>query len=97
MTVFHLSIEGRFALGVDEIWPDGDAPADPTPLDVARAMERSGTMRSVLREWGFLDDITIDVTAKGMPMATWSDSGVESEDSSEVLSAARAEWDRGET
>lgn len=81
--VFNISIEGGdFALSVDDVWPDGDAPADPTPLDVARAMARSGTVSSVLCEWGFLDDITIDVTAKGMPMATWSESGVE-------------EWDAG--
>lgn len=32
-TYFHMRVEAAENIAVEEIWPDGDAPEDPTPED----------------------------------------------------------------
>lgn len=39
-------------LDIDQIWPDGDAPENPTAADVVKQMQEStGSVYRVLSEW----------------------------------------------
>lgn len=58
---FNIEISGHYSLSVSDIWPDGDAPENPTPEDVAQAMDESGTLMGVIGEWNFDDSLSIDV------------------------------------
>ncbi len=51
MKRFELVIESRVVLTVDQIWPDGNAPADPTAKDVLELNDDDGGPETVLREW----------------------------------------------
>lgn len=42
-----------FTLALDEIWPDGDAPEDPTVEDVVAQMEKT---RATPQDWNLLPD-----------------------------------------
>lgn len=63
--VFTISVEADYDLSVSEIWPDGDAPDDPTAEDVAAVMESCGTKRRVLHDWNIDDhNVTVDGRVK---------------------------------
>lgn len=49
MSKFTISIEGHFTLDKDEIWPNGDAPEDPT-LDDVRAVVPTN-VEDLVSEW----------------------------------------------
>lgn len=48
-------------LGVDDIWPDGDAPDDPTPEDVIDVMRRAHRAHpmTVTHEWRLIDTLYV--------------------------------------
>jgi hypothetical protein len=48
---FHFTYSCEVSLGVDEIWPDGDAPENPTLADVAKVVDLCGGAMRVLRDW----------------------------------------------
>jgi hypothetical protein len=48
---FHFTYSCEVSLGVDEIWPDGDAPDSPTIADVAKLVDLCGGADRVLRDW----------------------------------------------
>lgn len=51
---------GEPVLEVEDIWPNGDAPENPTPEDVVKQMARSGGGACVIaREWNLLDGIEV--------------------------------------
>lgn len=52
-TTFLISL-GETELTVEEVWPDGDAPENPTAEDVATAMRSS--RGPVLSDWNLLPD-----------------------------------------
>lgn len=56
--VFNLSL-GEVQLSVSDIWPDGDAPENPTPQDVADLIAKCGGVRAVLSEWNLIDEIVV--------------------------------------
>jgi hypothetical protein len=58
---FTIHIEADYFLTLNEIWPDGDGPDDPTAKDVKAAMEACGSKREVLRDWGMLTDLEVSV------------------------------------
>jgi hypothetical protein len=47
-------------LSVSDIWPDGDAPDDPTAEDVAALMEKCGGLHGVLYDWCLLDELEVN-------------------------------------
>lgn len=48
------------SLGVDDIWPDGDAPDHPTAADVVKRMrDCGGTARQIIGEWNLLDSLEV--------------------------------------
>ncbi len=55
-----ISISLDATLSIEDIWPDGDAPENPTAADVKTFMESCGTKRWVLDDWGLLDDVTVN-------------------------------------
>jgi hypothetical protein len=64
MSKFRFSIEAHFTLGADEVWPEGDAPADPTTEQalavVNRYIDQHG-MDGFLEDWNLLDDLQVSV------------------------------------
>lgn len=68
--VFNITFGGSVRLSVDEIWPDGDGPEDPTPEDVVARMEEEINKHSLVDEWGLEDDLEITVAHNGK-RSTW--------------------------
>lgn len=60
-TGFNISIAADVYLTIKEIWPDGDAPENPTPADVKAAMEACGSKMRTLRDWELLQDVDVSV------------------------------------
>lgn len=61
---FYVEITtGTRRLTVAEIWPDGDAPDNPTAEDVKQEMNASGPLAYVISDWGFESDLHINVGA----------------------------------
>jgi len=61
--IFGVAIEGYYEFAVEEVWPDGDAPDNPTPEDVRNVMQDAGTKNRVLDDWGLLSDLNVTVDA----------------------------------
>ena len=58
---FNFTIDSIQWLAVADIWPDGDAPENPTVDDVLAVIAASGGMRQVLHDWNLDDDIELTV------------------------------------
>lgn len=58
MARFTLEL-GSVDLDTADIWPDGDAPENPTAQDVADLIDKCGGVRWVASDWNLLTDITI--------------------------------------
>lgn len=69
--MFHFSITHYSSLSVEEIWPDGDAPENPTVDDVLKVIEKYGGKMRVLSDWNLDADLDLDVsdgkTSRGVP------------------------------
>ena len=76
MKRFVFRFEGETTLSERQIWPDGDAPKNPTPQDVARAVRRTSAGRPyrsavhLASEWGIdhyieleVDGVSVDFVA----------------------------------
>lgn len=55
MKTFTLSLHIDATLSVDEIWPDGDAPDNPTASDVEDVIDDCGGWSKILDDWNLLD------------------------------------------
>jgi hypothetical protein len=60
---FDFDLSGYARLSVDDIWPDGDAPEDPTVADVEELIKKCGGKYRVIRDWDLDDDLDLTVTA----------------------------------
>lgn len=69
---FHLSFTADVSFDLDQIWPDGDAPENPTAEDVARVVRAEGGVLAVLRDWGVEDHLELTISGDGT-CATLSD------------------------
>lgn len=65
---FHIRYEIDLVLNLDEIWPDGDAPENPTIEDVYKAMgNKDGTPPTntsaldIIHDWNLDDGTQIEV------------------------------------
>jgi hypothetical protein len=48
------------ALEVEDVWPDGDAPDNPTAADVAEVLRGSGhSIASIATEWNLWSEIEV--------------------------------------
>lgn len=52
---------GTAEMSREEMWPDGDAPENPTAEDVADVIRRCGGLRSVVSDWDLLYDARVTV------------------------------------
>lgn len=48
---FHIEWGGSADLSPRDIWPDGDAPENPTVDDVIAQMRKEGSLWSLARNW----------------------------------------------
>lgn len=55
---FSVTIESE--ISSEEVWPDGDAPENPTAEDVAKVMRGCGNETTVVNDW-FLIDRNVEV------------------------------------
>jgi len=55
---FNIYLEGpSLEFAIDDIWPDGDAPENPTEEDVADAMRNYGF--NLIRDWNLDDGLEV--------------------------------------
>ena len=60
---FRLDISLSTVLTVAEIWPDGNAPVDPTPKDVDEAFRKSGiNVLMSASAWNLEDEADVVIT-----------------------------------
>jgi hypothetical protein len=59
---FTITVGDEGVLTVDEIWPDGDAPENPTVDDVIAVVRKSGSGRTFASDWGF--SLHVEVNGK---------------------------------
>lgn len=52
--VFRLSLDIMVDLSVDDLWPDGDAPENPTEDDVHALISKSGGARQIVIDWNLV-------------------------------------------
>lgn len=58
---FHFEFAGDHDLTVSEIWPDGDAPENPTTEDViARVKDSCWSVRHLITDWNLGCSVYID-------------------------------------
>ena len=57
---FNLNVEGGVYLSIEDIWPDGDAPKNPTREEVAKRLRESGSLRQIILEWNLPVSIDVD-------------------------------------
>jgi len=57
-----IEIDCCYSLSVDEIWPDGDAPENPTTQDVIRSMRERGDTDpgQIINDWNLEASILVD-------------------------------------
>jgi len=58
---FTIDFSGSVSLRVSEIWPDGDAPDNPTVEDVMDKMRDCGSKSDLLEDWNIRDYLNISV------------------------------------
>lgn len=69
---FFIDIDSpTIELGIENIWPDGDAPENPTAEDVAAVMEKCGGRRRVMDDWGLDIDLRLSVSEPGRGTAVY--------------------------
>lgn len=67
---FTITLDGSWMLDVRDVWPDGDAPDNPTPFDVLEAMRETGALLTVIREWNLHPDMVIS-SSDGARSVMW--------------------------
>ena len=66
MADFSIELDASLDLSIQEIWPDGDAPDNPTVDDVLKVLSNHGSVGTVLGDWGFSPEWRV----YKMPMVT---------------------------
>jgi len=67
MTYFHIEWGGEAMLSVDEVWPDGDAPGNPTSEDVIAVMQKSRSVARLCNEWNLrIEGLEVDGKDSGL-------------------------------
>lgn len=64
---FYVEWGGTADLSVDEIWPDGNAPENPTRDDVIAVMQQSGSVARLCRDWSLeVEGLEVDGKDSGL-------------------------------
>jgi hypothetical protein len=59
---FEFEVEGRIFLHRDAIWPDNDAPENPTVEDVAAVIKKAGGAQKILKDWDLEPELFLTVS-----------------------------------
>ena len=61
---FTISFSGDCSLSADEIWPDGDAPEEPTSQEVVDQIKSlcGSSVTSFISDWNLDDDVEVLVS-----------------------------------
>lgn len=59
MKKFFISIRMDDVLGIDQLWPDGDAPENPTAEDVLDLIEECGGAEMIIRDWNLPLEVSV--------------------------------------
>lgn len=62
--MFSVEFGGQYDLSVEDVWPDGDAPENPTTADVLTAMRKSGSLSRLISDWN-MEIEEIEVSGPG--------------------------------
>jgi len=65
MKQFNIVIRCIETLDTNELWPDGDAPENPTEKDVYDLIEKHGGPKEVLSDWNLDKDLDCEVIDLG--------------------------------
>ena len=52
---FIITYEVNHAYSIEDIWPDGDAPENPTVADVKKVLDECGSVEQVVLDWEMID------------------------------------------
>jgi hypothetical protein len=61
MISIFIGVEVDNDLSVTDVWPDGDAPENPTADDVAALLEKGGLKRN-LEDWSLMDGAVVTIS-----------------------------------
>ncbi|MGN6103513.1 MAG: hypothetical protein ACTHU0_00170 [Kofleriaceae bacterium] len=59
---FTLSVYASVDLDVDDLWPGGDAPENPTAADVAKVVAECGGVRGAVADWNLENHLELTIT-----------------------------------
>jgi hypothetical protein len=59
---FYFQFERTIELSIDDIWPDGDAPDNPTVMDVVSVVNDCGGALDVFRDWDLDSEIELTIS-----------------------------------
>ena len=69
---FTIRIECEVTLNTEDIWPDGDAPENPTAKDVVQAMDDDCVnIGALIEDWNFPAEVRVWDTNDRKDMASW--------------------------
>jgi hypothetical protein len=74
-----ITIHADITLSIDQVWPDGNAPENPTAQDVVNLLEECGSKRRALDDWCLLDDLDVWVDVGRKHAEAWAPTGVQQE------------------
>lgn len=60
MKQFDIDIFFVYRISVDEVWPDGDAPPDPTAQDVIEVINNHGGPVQIITDWDLDADLNVN-------------------------------------
>lgn len=64
---FHIEWGGEADLLIEEIWPDGDAPENPTRDDVIAVMQKSRSVSRLCSDWNLkIEGVEVDGKDSGL-------------------------------
>lgn len=64
---FCLRYDIDVTMTVEELWPDGDAPAEPTVADVEALIKSCGGWRRIINDWDLDDGVAGHVSELKLP------------------------------
>jgi hypothetical protein len=63
---FYIDVGGGATLSADEIWPEGNAPENPTVDDVVERIQSrwANNARGFIEDWNFASDMSVTVSRR---------------------------------
>jgi hypothetical protein len=60
---FDIDILVTYRISADEVWPDGDAPPNPTAQDVIEVINNNGGPVQIITDWNLDADLNVNEVA----------------------------------